>query len=426
VKNVIKRIIKDFQNLDYPKVYERTLEVPFHLNKIISIIGPRRSGKTFYLFQLMIKLEQMGVKRSQLLYINFEDERLDIEGKYDYIIESYHELYPELELSQSYFFFDEIQELNNWEKYVRRLYDSISKNIFITGSSSRLLSQEIATSLRGRSLPFEILPLSFNEFLLFQDIDTTDIYSIKNSSIIQNSFNKYIKWGGYPELVHMDDRFKVRTLQEYFNVMIYRDLIERYEIKSVHIIKYILKRLISSFTKEFSVNKIFNEIKSKGISISKTSLYQMIDQIFSIYMLAVIEKYDLSVVKREMSNRKIYLYDTGLTSVTESSLTDDSGKILENIVFSHILRMNAQVYFIKNAWECDFVLFHQNPEKITAIQVTRTLNHMNLKRELKGLDAAKKRLSVCETLLLYQELDPSVSLPDGLKHQSIWTWLLKI
>ena len=88
--------------------------------------------------------------------------------------------------------------------------------------------------------------------------------------------------------------------------------------------------------------------------------------------------------------------------------------------------MNAQVYFIKNTWECDFVLFHQNPEKITAIQVTRTLNHMNLKRELKGLDAAKKRLSVCETLLLYQELDPSVSLPDGLKHQSIWTWLLKI
>jgi hypothetical protein len=424
MKNILKRIIKDFHKQVFPEVYERMLAVPFHLNKIISIIGPRRAGKTFYLFQLMMQLEQMGVKRIQLLYINFEDERLEFDGRYDLIIESYTELYPELDLSSSYFFFDEIQELKKWEKYIRRFYDNVSKNIFITGSNSRLLSHEIGTALRGRSLAFEILPLSFREFLLFQHIDTTDIYSIKNASLIQHAFNKYITWGGYPELVYMDERFKLRTLQEYFNVMIYRDLIERYEIKSVHIVKYILKRLISSFTKEFSVNKIFNELKSKGISISKTNLYQLIDQILSIYMLTVIEKYDRSVVKREMSNRKIYLYDTGLTSVTTTSLTEDRGKILENIIFSHLLQMDVQVFFIKNSWECDFVCFHQNSKQSTAIQVTQKLNHINIKRELKGLDAAQKQLNNCNKLILYEEVDPSMSLPDNYEYQSIWAWLL--
>jgi len=422
MKNILKRIIKDFHTSPFPQVHRRNLNVPLKLDKIISIIGPRRAGKTFYLFQLMIQLEEMGVKRNQFLYINFEDERLEREGQYDLIMESYIELYPDIQLDNCYLFFDEIQELNKWEKYIRRLYDTVTKKIFISGSNSRLLSRDIATALRGRTLSFELLPLSFAEYLQFRQIDASDTWSTRNASIIQRAFNEYITWGGFPELVDMKDQFKLKTLQEYFNVMIYRDLIERYEIKSVHMLKYVLKRLISTFTKEYSVNKIFNELKSKGESISKTSLYELMEQILSVYMLTIVEKYDQSVVKREMSNRKIYLYDTGMTAVTR--LSEDRGKILENIIFIHLLNMNARVFFIKNAWECDFIAL--SGQETLAIQVTHQLNQMNIKRELKGLEAAKKQISSCKPLLLYYEKEPSLNLPDIYTYQPIWLWLLSI
>jgi len=424
MKNTIKRIIKDFHSTSFPKFHNRILNVPLDLDKIITIIGPRRAGKTLYLFQLMMQLTEMGITKKQLLYINFEDERLELDGQYDLIIESYIELYPDIQLNTCYLFFDEIQELNKWEKYVRRLFDTVTKNIFISGSNARLLSREISTALRGRTLSFELLPLSFTEYLQFHQIDTSDTWSTRNTSIIQHAFEDYVTWGGFPELVHMDKQYKLKTLQEYFNVMIYRDLIERYEIKSVHMLKYILKRLISTFTKEYSVNKIFNELKSKGESVSKTSLYELMEQIMSVYMVAVVEKYDQSVVKREMSNRKIYLYDTGLTSVTR--LSEDRGKILENIVFVHLLRINARVFFIKNSWECDFIALQHHSHETMAIQVTQQLNHMNMKRELKGLETAKKQLSDCKPLLLFHEKEESLNLPDVYTYQPIWLWLLNM
>ena len=276
MKKVLKRIIKDFHNRPLPDFKSRQADIPLNLNKIITIVGPRRAGKTYYLFQLITELERQGVARNRILYLNFEDERLELEGRHDLIIEAYLELYPELDLSLSYFFFDEIQELDLWEKFVRRMFDTVTKRIFLTGSNARLLSREIATSLRGRSLSFEIMPLSFKEFLSFKEIDAQDIYSTKNISLIQNAFGEYLLWGGYPEIVGIEEHFKPQVLQEYFNVMLYRDLLERYSIKDVSILKYLMKRLIASFTKEFSVNKLYNELRSRGISISKDRIYRVV------------------------------------------------------------------------------------------------------------------------------------------------------
>ena len=159
MKKILKRIIKDFHNRSLPDFKFRQADVPLNLDKIVTIVGPRRAGKTYYLFQLITELERQGVARNRILYLNFEDERLELEGRHDLIIEAYLELYPELDLSLSYFFFDEIQELDLWEKFVRRLFDTVTKRIFLTGSNAKLLSGEIATSLRGRSLSFEIMPL---------------------------------------------------------------------------------------------------------------------------------------------------------------------------------------------------------------------------------------------------------------------------
>jgi uncharacterized protein len=291
MKTILKRIIADFHQTFLPPFRNRELEVPLNMEKIITIIGPRRAGKTYFLYQIMGELEKTGLARHRMLYLNFEDERIALEGNNDLIFDAYRELYPDLHLAGVYLFFDEIQELPDWEKFVRRVSDSISRHIFLTGSNARLLSREIATSLRGRSLTFEILPLSFSEYLSFRDIPAGDL-SGRNRAIISNAFEHYCLWGGFPEVVGIEERFKVQVLQEYFNVMLYRDLVERYEIRDVAILKYLLKRLIGSFTKEFSVNKLYNELKSRGFSIGKDSLYRMTDEIFSVYMLASVERYD--------------------------------------------------------------------------------------------------------------------------------------
>ena len=424
MKSILKRIIKDFHDRPLPNLKTRQADVPLNLDKIITVVGPRRAGKTYYLFQLMAELERQGVARNQILYINFEDERLELKDRHDLIIEAYLELYPELDTSLSYFFFDEIQELGQWEKFVRRMFDTVTKRIFLTGSNARLLSKEIATSLRGRSLSFEIMPLSFKEFLSFKEIDAQDIYSTRNISLIQNAFEEYLLWGGYPELVGIEEQFKPQVLQEYFNVMLYRDLLEKYAIKDVSILKYLMKRLISSFTKEFSINKLYNELKSKGISISKDRIYRIVDQIFSIYMLAYVEKHDPSVTKREMSNKKIYLFDNGFAAVTQHSFFEDRSKLLENLVFAHLRAQTEEIYFLKNGWECDFLVFRTAKRPLT-IQVTERLNSDNLTREIKGLEMAKKRIPDSECLLLAGQLDQTVDLPDWCKVMPISTWLLE-
>jgi len=423
MKGLLKRIIKDFHDRPLPDLKTRQADVPLNLDKIITVVGPRRAGKTYYLFQLMAELERQGVERNRILYINFEDERLELKGCHDLILEAYLELYPDLDLSLSYFFFDEIQELDLWEKFVRRMFDTVTKRIFLTGSNARLLSGEIATSLRGRSLSFEIMPLSFKEFLSFKEIDAQDIYSTRNLSVIQNAFEEYLLWGGYPELVGIEERFKPQVLQEYFNVMLYRDLVERYTIKDVSILKYLVKRLIASFTKEFSVNKLYNELKSRGISISKDRIYRIVDQIFSIYMLAYVEKHDPSVTKREMSNKKIYLYDNGFAAVTRYSFFEDRGKLLENLVFVHLRAQTKEIYFLKNGWGCDFLVFPMAKQPLI-IQVTDRLNSDNLKCEINGLVMARKRIPNSKCLLLARQHDQTVDLPDWCKLMPISTWLL--
>lgn len=425
MKKIFKKIILDFHSSPLPDFKTRELDIPLDLKKIITLVGPRRAGKTWYFFQIMARLMACGVSKQQILYINFEDERLGIESDYDVILHAYLELYPDQPTDKIYIFFDEIQELPGWEKYVRRLYDKVTRNIFLTGSNAKMLSMEIATSLRGRSLSFEILPLSFSEFLSFRGIDASDRYSTRNSARISASLQDYLVWGGFPELVNIEPRFKVAILQEYFNVMLYRDLVERYQIKDPSLVKFILKRLISSFTREFSINKLFNDIKSRGIKTGRETVYRIAHQIFSIYMAASVEKYDLSVIKREMSNRKIYLYDNGLASAIHYAFSDDYGKLLENLVFIQLRRKTREIYFLKNSYECDFAVFSADSPPML-IQVTDRLHEGNIKREIKGLLKASDRISDAKKMMLFRTADiPANDMGEDIQFKSVTDWLLE-
>lgn len=304
------------------------------------------------------------------------------------------------------------------------MYDTHTRHIFLTGSNARFLSTEIATALRGRSLSFEIMPLSFREYLDFSGLDPEQRHSTRDAARIADAFETYLAWGGFPELTDMDRYIKPQILQEYFNVMIYRDLVERYEIRDVSVLKYLLKRMIGSFTKEFSVNRLFNDLKSRGFSIGKDYLYVLADQIFSIYMLASMEKYDPSVVRREMSNRKIYLHDNGFASIAHYAFFQDRGKLLENLVYTHLRRRTEEIYFIKNGGECDFLAFFRGIPPL-AVQVTDHLDENNLERELKGMAIARKRVPSARTLLLTSEPIPAgMNVSADIETALVKDWLL--
>ena len=237
-KEIIKTLITDFHEKSIPPVKPRLLEIPVNSKKIIALTGVRRSGKTYQLYNVINRSVRDKTDIKNFLYFNFEDERIDKKTfEFSSIIESYQELYPEVDLNNCYFLFDEIQNIDGWERFVRRVYEQISKNVFVTGSNSRLLSREISTSLRGRSINYEIFPLNFKEYLDFKEIKI-NLNSTRSVSAIINAFERFLYDGGFPELIFIDNEIKNSVLQEYFNVMIFRDLIERYEITQTAILKY--------------------------------------------------------------------------------------------------------------------------------------------------------------------------------------------
>ncbi len=384
-KEILKQVIKDFQNAELPRLFHRHLDIPFDTGKIITITGARRSGKTYFLFQSIEKLLARGCNKNRIIYINFEDERFDFTSdELDLILQAYIELYPTVDLKDVHFFFDEIQNIDKWDLFVRRIHDSISKHIYITGSNSKLLSKEISTSLRGRALPFEMYPLNFKEYLEFNQVDT-DYHSTKNRGTIRHYLERFQQYGGFPEVLFLDDSLKDKTLQEYFNTMLFRDLVERYEIKQVHVLKYFLKRLFASITKSVSTNKIYNELKSQGIKISKNILYDFMESVENIYMVIVLKKYEAAVVKQELAEKKVYAVDNGLINAVTYHFSEDKGKLLENLIAVELMKCGRKIYFYKNAGECDFIWIDKD-KILMAIQVCLTLKTPGtFQREIRGL-----------------------------------------
>ena len=274
-KEIFKQLITNNQERDFDYVLERDIDFPLSSNKIVAFIGVRRSGKTHLMYHT-IKHLRKTVPKENIVYLNFEDDRIFPLSLQELSLfpEAYYELYPKKKSEKVIFFFDEIQIVENWEKFIRRLYDTENCQIFISGSSSKLLSSEIATGLRGRTLTFEIFPLSFKEYLRFNNVEI-NIYSSKSKSQIVNYLQKYLQYGGFPELIYDNIRFARQTLQEYIDLIIYKDLIERYRITNHYLMRYLVKYCFTNISTLLSFNKLFKNLKSQGIQLSKNSLYNL-------------------------------------------------------------------------------------------------------------------------------------------------------
>lgn len=391
MRQVVKEIIADFHAAPLEVVTPRELDLPLNSGKAISLIGPRRSGKSFYFLHLMHKLVQRGVDKTKILYLNFEDERLNLKAEdLDTVLKAYHELYPDTNWKECYFFFDEIQNITHWEKFARRCYDSFTRNIFLTGSNANLLSMEIATAMRGRTLTFEILPLSFREYLTFKKVNYNK-QDTATQAKVNKLFHHYLQEGGYPEVVLLPDNLKTQALQEYFDVMTYRDLVERYEFTNLSVVKYFLKRLAATTGSYLSLNKLYNELRSQGYKLDKNFLYEANEAAKAVYLSIPVSKFDYSELKRVNSDKKNYFIDNGLLNAITFKFNKDHGKLLENLCYIELRRQKKEIYYYKDTKECDFVLFEQ--EKPLLLQVSYSITDPDTyARELNCLLHACKKL----------------------------------
>lgn len=420
-KELLKTIISDNQARSLPNIWQRTLEIPLESGKIVTLSGVRRSGKTYQLFNLMKRLRDGGLSPELILYLNFEDERLRLTtSDLDLILQAYRELYPNLDISKCYFFFDEIQEVKGWEKFIDRLYYSVSDHIFITGSNSTLLSKEIASALRGRTVTYEIYPLSFREFVDVEDPNINRESSAGKAKLI-HLFEQFLQQGGFPELIGKDQELQSKILQEYFNVMVLRDLIERYKISQVEILKYFCKRVIGGSAGEFSVHKIYNELKSQGYKVGKDTIYAYQEYVESIYLARFIPKYDHSVVKTELSQKKSYVIDQGMGVAMDFKLSQDKGRLLETTVGLELIKEGKQIAYMQNGTECDFVTI--NKGKVTqALQVAYNLSDEETRsREVKGLAQTCKNFSLTEGTIISMDQDEDLVL-DDIKINTVPAW----
>lgn len=410
-------------------VKARELVLPLDAGKIITVPGVRRCGKSSLLAVTVNRLIEMGIDRRRILWIGFDDERLADIGtdKLNDILIAYMEMYPEIELKDTYMFFDEIQLVEHWELFVMRVYKSYCKNVYLSGSNAQMLSSQLATTLRGWPLEYKEYPLSFREYLMFKEIDV-DSWSEQGKAKLRNAFLSYNREGGFPDpTLATEESVRQRELQGYFNTMLFRDMMEHYGLSNAAVVRYFLKRVMANLSKPSSINNIYNEIKSQGGKASKDRLYQILDYAQEVFLLFKVPKYERSLVKENSGLSKYYVIDNGLRQSVLIPQSGDEGKLLENTVFLQLHRMaqpDSKISYYKNGSECDFVV--QNGERVESLyQVTWQLNDADKEREINGLLAASEATGCMDLNIITYDQSSTINIGDNtIRVIPAWKWLL--
>lgn len=377
----------------------REARFPAVSNKIKVAIGIRRAGKTYFIFQKINELIQSGVPLSRILYLNLEDDRfLPLSmTKLAGLIDGFYSVYPENHEQTCYLFLDEIQNVQEWPLVIRRFFDTKSVEIYLTGSSAKLLSKEIATSLRGRSLSTEIWPYDFNEYMVAKKnvVDKT-LFGTKTRDKLMQLFHHYLESGGFPEVIHYAPDVREQTLQDYVTIVTYRDIIERYNITNHAVIKYMIISMIKSVAKPFSINKFYNDLKSQGYKITKDCLYDYAQHIEDAFLAFSVPLYSESLRKIQVNPKKIYVIDTGLIRAMTMEHSRNLGRLFENLIYLDLRRKGFTVnyYLTKDRYEVDFLV--QTPQgKKELLQVTWDMDDIETKhREERALAAGMKELNI--------------------------------
>ncbi len=375
--------------------------------QIAVISGIRRSGKSTLLLQLMEYYEEFS-------YMNFDDERL-----LNFNVSDFQKLLSVFSkfTKSKVLFFDEIQNVEGWEHFVRRAFDEGYK-IFITGSNAKLLSSELATHLTGRYIKTELFPFSFVELLRYREINYNELSSSTRSEIMA-LFDHYLLTGGFPEMIkYNDDEFLIRIYED----ILYKDLIIRYKIKNIKQFKNLSQYLFTNFTNFISYNSLKSVLNIK----SATTVQEYISFLEESYLIFELYKYDYSLKKQFVSNKKVFVIDNGIRNKIALMFSTDKGRYLENLVFIELKRRKKEIFFYKTKknLEIDF-LYYEN-KRFHLIQVSYGFYDMStIRREVRALVDAAGELTRTENLILTYEEETTL-MEKGVKITvlPVWKWLL--
>ena len=428
MKNRISQLIDDFHEREIPSLVPRNAtfnEIP---GKADAVIGMRRSGKTWFCYQKIRELLESGETREKIFYLNFEDDRL-LEFQIDNfqeILDVYFGKYPEHRHSRCYFFFDEIQRIDQWELFIRRLLDTENIQVVITGSSSKLLGSEIATSLRGRSLTIEIFPLSFEEYITFHEYlpGKPKTFGANTVSLLRKAVKEYLETGGFPEVQKLDRALRIEILQGYIDSVLLKDIIERYGVANVQALKHLVRHVMLATGGKFSVNKFYNTLRSSGIKCTKNSLYEYIDHLEESFLFYRVPIHSRSEKSRLLNPAKIYTIDTGLLNSMTFRNAANYGPQLENMVYMHLRREGFDTEYImtREGFEVDFYARHRISGAAQLIQVCWDMgDDKTFNRELRGLKTAVEEYSIPGTIVTW---DDEGTIDGNIRVVPVWKWLL--
>jgi uncharacterized protein len=328
--------------------------------KIDVAIGMRRSGKTCALVQAMQDLMAAGMQADRIFYVSMDDDRL---GPLDAaaaaeLLDGFYQVLPENHERRCHLLLDEVHVIEGWSRLVRRLHDTKDAKLWLTGSSAKLLSQEIATELRGRSLATTVWPYSFREWLRARGQEPErPLLGRPSRDRLSRQLEEYLSTGGFPEIVELDTPQRIGILQNYVDVVVFRDVVERHQISNLPAARYLTRLLLRNIARPFSVHKAFSDLRSQGRRISKDTLYQYQSYFEDAFLCFSMGRFGASSRKSEVLPRKVFAVDPGLAAAFFPAGTMDIGRRFENLIYLDLRRQGAEVgyYLTKAGQEVDFV-----------------------------------------------------------------------
>jgi len=410
----------------------RALELPSVPGRADVVIGMRRSGKTWFLYQLLRQHLNAGIGWDRLLYLNFEDDRLHpIDPKeLSLIPEVFYRQYPKSRDLECWFFLDEIQAAPGWERFVRRLLETEKVSLVLTGSSAKLLSREIATSLRGRSLASELLPFSFSEALQHAGVERPDKWPVssKQRSQLANSLERYLEVGGFPEVQSLDAPRRFRVLRDHVDVVLLRDVVERHGVENVAALRYLQRALLAQPAGRFSVHRLYNDLKSQGVSVAKDTLHQYLAHLEDAFLLFTVTVASRSERVRQSNPRKCYAVDPGLAVVSSSQAGRDLGHRLETAVYLELRRRGCSACYVQTekGYEVDFLVEPPSGDQ-ELIQVCADLSSEATRdREIRALEHAMAETKLKRaTIVSFDGGEKGELGKPGVRVVPAWRWLLE-
>lgn len=418
--SVLKEII-----LDQHEVIRNAVIIPreysFEPNANYILTGLRRAGKSTMLYHLVRNYIKEGMDWNQIIYINFEDERL-----YGFTLQDFNDIIgvqAELCDKKGLFFLDEIQNIEGWEKFARRLADS-GEHVYITGSNAKMLSRDMETVLGGRYLTKYIAPYNFRELLTAENIGFTekDILQTRTSAVIRREADNYLQYGGLPEALRYQD--KREYISSVYQKILLGDIASRNNIRNTNALKLMMKKLAESVKDEISFSRLCNLLKEIGLSVSKDSLIDYVGYAADAYLLFPIKNYFSRFAVKE-STPKYYFTDNGILSLF---LTDKKTILLENLIAIALReKYKEDIYYLKSektGIDIDFYL----PEENTAIQVAYSLSNISNSRETDNLIRLAKSSSPADRyiILTYEEEEQKATEGVNIEIMPIWKWLLSL